>query len=240
MQVFLRHSGIYLRSLLVMLAVLALQGCLARVGVGEPALGKVDALTFTTGTRGKNCCVMAKGLPRQKALAKTVVRLVGRSRVVLGGKHYTADCSGLVRGVYATQRVDLYSGLGELDGGNGVGRIYTHAVEHGRIHYGPTVHPGDLVFFHNTWDFNSDGLPNDPLTHVGMVEKVERDGTVSFVSLVSTGVERYRMNLQQPDVHKTEDGRVLNDYMRRKSDGDPENTRYLTGQLFAAFGTVVR
>jgi hypothetical protein len=142
--------------------------------------------------------------------------------------------------VYATQHVDLYDGLGELDGGNGVGRIYTHTVEHGRIHYGPIVHPGDLVFFHNTWDFNRDGLPNDPLTHVGIVETVERDGTVIFVSWVLAGVERYRMNLFQPGIHTTAEGRVLNDHMRRKRPGDSSTTRYLTGQLFAAFGTVLQ
>ena len=186
------------------------------------------------------CCAMANGLAKQEALARTAVGFLGRSRVEVKGRRYTSDCSGLVRGVYATQRVDLYDGLGELDGGNGVGRIFTHVVEHGRIHYGPTVHPGDLVFFHNTWDFNRDGLPNDPLTHVGVVEKVEQDGTVTFVSWVSAGVERYRMNLRQPDVHKTANGRILNDYMRRKGPGDPPVMRYLTGQLFAAFGTVLR
>lgn len=89
---------------------------------------------------------MAKGMPRQTALAKTAVRFVGQSRVQIGGRNYNPDCSGFVQGVYASQRVDLYSGLGKLDGGNGVGRIYTHVMEHGRIHYGPTVHPGDLVF----------------------------------------------------------------------------------------------
>jgi len=233
-----RHSRTCVSSLLVMLLAIALQGCLMRVG--GPSLGKADATALTTGTRGKNCCVMAKSVPKQKALVKTAVRLVGRSRVEVGCRKYVADCAGLVRGVYATHRVDLYDGLGELDGGNGVGRIYTHVMQHGRIHYGPAVHPGDVVFFHNTWDFNRDGLPNDPLTHVGVVENVEDNGTVSFVSLVSTGVERYRMNLLQPAVHKDADGRVLNDYMRRRSDGDPENTRYLTGQLFAAFGTVLR
>ncbi|MDH5741086.1 MAG: CHAP domain-containing protein [Nitrospira sp.] len=183
---------------------------------------------------------MAKGIPRQKALAKTAVRFVGKSRVEVGGRRYNPDCSGFVQGVYASQRVDLYGGLGELDGGNGVGRIYTHVVEHGRIHYGPTVHPGDLVFFHNTWDFNRDGLPNDPLTHVGVVEKVELDGTVLFVSSLSNGIERYRMNLQHPDSHKAPDGRVLNHFLRRKHVGDVQGTRYLSGQLFAAFGTLTR
>lgn len=187
-----------------------------------------------------SCCAMAKGMPRQAALAKTAVRFVGQSRVQIGGRNFNPDCSGFVRGVYASQHVDLYSGLGKLDGGNGVGRIYTHMVEHGRIHYGPTVHPGDLVFFHNTWDFNGDGLPNDPLTHIGVVEKVEPDGTVLFVSSLSRGIERYRMNLQHPDIHKTVDGRVFNDFLRRKRFGDGMGTQYLSGQLFAAFGTLSR
>jgi probable lipoprotein NlpC len=192
----------------------------------------------TVGTRGMSCCAMAKAVPRQAALAKTAVRFVGQSRVQIGGRNYNSDCSGFVRGVYASQRVDLYSGLGKLDGGNGVGRIYTHVVEHGRIHYGPTVHPGDLVFFHNTWDFNGDGIPNDPLTHIGVVEKVEPDGTVLFVSSLSRGIERYRMNLQHPDIHKTADGRVFNDFLRRKRFSDGMGTHYLAGQLFAAFGTL--
>lgn len=192
----------------------------------------------TVGTRGMSCCAMAKAMPRQMALAKTAVRFVGQSRIQVGGRNFNPDCSGFVRGVYASQRVDLYSGLGELDGGNGVGRIYTHMVEHGRIHYGPTVHPGDLVFFHNTWDFNGDGLPNDPLTHIGVVEKVEPDGTVLFVSALSRGIERYRMNLQHPDVHKKADGRVFNDFLRRKRFSDGLGTHYLAGQLFAAFGTL--
>lgn len=194
----------------------------------------------TMSTRGAQCCAMARAVPRQKALAKTAVRFVGKSRVVIDGRSYNPDCSGFVRGVYASQRVDLFGGLGELNEGNGVGRIYTHVVEHGKIHYGPTVHPGDLVFFHNTWDFNRDGLPNDPLTHVGVVEKVERDGTVLFVSSLSSGIKRYRMNLQHPEIYKAPDGRVLNNFLRRKQSGDVPGTRYLAGQLFAAFGTLTR
>lgn len=194
----------------------------------------------TMGTRGMQCCAMAKAVPRQKDLANTAVRFVGKSRVVIDGRPYNPDCSGFVRGVYASQRVDLFGGLGELNEGNGVGRIYTHVVEHGRIHYGPAVHPGDLVFFHNTWDFNRDGLPNDPLTHVGVVEKVEPDGTVLFVSSLSGGIKRYRMNLQHPEIYKAPDGRVLNNFLRRKQWGDVVGTRYLAGQLFAAFGTLDR
>ena len=40
--------------------------------------------------------------------------------------------------------------------------------------------------------------------------------------------------------HALFEGRVLNDRIRRKGSGDSEATRYLTGQLFAAFGTVLQ
>ncbi len=231
-------------SLLTILLAATLQGCattdsLSRHQPDALADELNNGMVPTTGTRGEVCCDMVEGLPGQQALAQAAVEFLGRSRIEVGSRRFTLDCSGLARGVYVTQRIDLYGGLGELDGGNGVGRIYGHVVQHGRIHYGPTVHPGDLVFFHNTWDFNMDGRLNDPLTHVGVVERVERDGTVVFVSWVTAGIERFRMNLKMPDTHRTGDGRVLNDFMRRKGLGDPQATRYLTGQLFAAFGTLI-
>ena len=94
-----------------------------------------------------------------------------------------------------------------------------------------------MVFFDNTWDYNGDGLVNDPLTHVGIVERQERDGTIIFISRVAGAIERYRMNLALPHVHRTAEGRVLNDYIRRKDFDDPADTAYLTGELFAAFGS---
>jgi len=228
-----RHS--FVIGFLVLLVSDMLSGCAT---TGRQPVQEEKSVTPTMGARGTHCCAMAKGVPQQMALAKTAVRFVGQPQIRVGGRNYAPDCSGFVRGVYATQRVDLYGGLGELDGGNGVGRIFTHVVEHGRIHYGPTVHPGDLVFFHNTWDFNRDGLPNDPLTHVGVVEKVDVNGTVVFVSSVSAGIKRYRMNLKHPDTHTTSDGRVLNDFLRRKRMSDTRGTYYLAGRLFAAFGTL--
>jgi hypothetical protein len=45
------------------------------------------------------------------------------------------------------------------------------------------------------------------------------------------------MNLALPHVYRTAEGRVLNDYIRRKDVDDPADTAYLTGQLFAAFGS---
>jgi hypothetical protein len=60
-----------------------------------------------------------------------------------------------------------------------------------------------------------------------------------FISRVAGAIERYRMNVAQPHLHRSPNGRVLNDYMRRKRWRDGEQTAYLTGELFAAFGTRV-
>jgi probable lipoprotein NlpC len=186
----------------------------------------------------RSCCSMAELNERQAALARAAVKFLGHSRVEIGGQRFTYDCSGLTRGVYFSEGIDLYDGANPSDQPNGVRLIYRYMKRHGRLHHGPTVHAGDTVFFHNTWDYNRDGKLNDLLTHVGVVERVEDDGTVVFVSRVSGGIERYRMNLRYPNIYQTHDGRILNDFIRRKSSRDSTATPYLTGQLFAGFGTL--
>jgi hypothetical protein len=49
-----------------------------------------------------------------------------------------------------------------------------------------------------------------------------------------------KMNLYHPATQKTESGRVLNSYLRRKTKKDRRNTKYLSGQLFLSFATVKR
>jgi hypothetical protein len=73
---------------------------------------------------------------------------------------------------------------------------------------------------------------------VGIVEAVEENGTVVFISRVSNAIERYRMNLREPNAIRASDGRPLNNYLRRKKSADSLATGYLTGQLFAGFGTL--
>jgi hypothetical protein len=184
-----------------------------------------------------DCCRAAQVGRSQAAIVKTAARLVGATTIESNGRRIKYDCAGVTRAVYLAHGIDLYQDGAQDGKENGVRLIYNHLRTYGRLHRGPTVRPGDLVFFDNTWDFNGDGLPNDPLTHVGIIERVEADGTIVFISRVADAIERYRMNLATPHVHRAADGRLLNDYMRRKRWRDGKDTLYLTGELFAGFGT---
>ena len=184
-----------------------------------------------------DCCRASETDSRQQAIVRTAENLVGATTIESHGRRISYDCAGVTRAIYLAHGIDLYSGATADGRTNGVGLIYNHVRKNGRLHRGPVVLAGDLVFFDNTWDFNGDGLVNDPLTHVGIVEQVEHDGTIVFISRVAGAIERYRMNVAHPHVHRTADGRLLNDYMRRKLWRDGEHTAYLTGELFAAFGT---
>ena len=119
----------------------------------------------------------------------------------------------------------------------GYGALLAAAFTAGNVVTSKFVGPGDLVFFDNTWDSNGDGKMNDPLTHVGIVERQDRDGTITFISRVAGAVERYRMNLGLPHVRRAADGTILNDHLRRKDTGVADRAGYLTGELFAGFGT---
>jgi hypothetical protein len=183
------------------------------------------------------CCGIAEPTPSRSAIVQTAAKLVGAKTIKSNGQRIAYDCAGVTRAVFLRHGIDLYGSSESDPEANGVRLIYSHIQQQGAFHEGPVAAPGDLVFFDNTWDYNGDGQVNDPLTHIGIVERQDQDGTLVFISRVAGAVERYRMNLSQPHVHKTAEGRVLNDYIRRKGVGDPANADRLTGELFAIFGT---
>jgi peptidoglycan DL-endopeptidase CwlO len=161
--------------------------------------------------------------------------VVGKPQVVLAGKQWPSDCTGLVEGAYAQAGLRLRGAA--KAGDNGVTALYRHAQTHGRIFTGGRPLPGDLVFFRETYDQNRDGRRNDGLTHVGLVEDVSAEGTVTVIHRVSRGVVRYRMNLARRDLPRDpQTGEVLNDRLRTPGRGRPE---VLTGQLFAAYATLL-
>ncbi len=211
----------------LVVALVTLVGCAG----GSP--GRISPPPEHTAT----CCRSVEAKSLRPAIVRTASRLVGAKTIDVDGRRIAYDCAGVTRAIYLQHGIDLYEGGHPDARANGVKLIHDHIRQHGKLHQGPLAHPGDLVFFDNTWDFNRDGLNNDPLTHVGIVERQEADGTITFISRVAGAIARYRMNLGLPHIHRTADGKVLNDYIRRKDGQDPFDTAYLTGQLFAGFGT---
>jgi hypothetical protein len=220
-----------MRSLFIMsvIAIVTLVGCTT------PSVERPRASTPTE----RPCCRAVERAPSRSAIVRTAARLVGAKTIESKGRRIAYDCAGVTRAVFLKHGIDLYGSSDNDPEANGVRLIHAHIRQQGAFHQGPIAHPGDLVFFNNTWDYNGDGKVNDLLTHIGIVERQEPDGTVIFISRVAGAIERYRMNIGLPHVHETTEGRVLNDYIRRKEIGDPADVDYLTGELFAVFGTRV-
>jgi hypothetical protein len=174
----------------------------------------------------------ATRLSRGQRVARRASRLVGTSLV---GQGVPDDCSGLARLAYRGVGIELLS-LGSRPGENAASAMYRRAQRRGALHQ-KTPRPGDLVFFRETYDRNRDGVRNDGLTHVGVIESVGRDGTVIFVHRGGQGVSRARMNLRHAAAPRARDGRVLNDYLRRAEDGERGR---LTGELFAGYASAAR
>lgn len=170
---------------------------------------------------------------RQTAVG-TARGLLGKTRVVVRGKRYGDDCTSFVRAIYEPLGVNL---LTEAEpGDNGVTAMWRFASHHGRIFEGGRPLPGDLVFFKETYDLNRDGNTNDGLTHIGLVEDIEPDGTVLVIHRVARGVVRYRMNLANPTQLRTTGGKRLNDWLRTEAPGSKPR---LTAELFAGFATLL-
>lgn len=164
----------------------------------------------------------------------------GRERFNVAGETFNGDCSGFVEAVYALEGIQLRRIL------QGVAPRETSAVAAawqaaGRLGVrwrgGEWPSPGDLVFFDDTWDRNGNGRRDDPLTHVGLVEWVDPDGTVTFLHRGGQGVTRGQLNLRQPDRMKGPDGRPLNAPLRVRTSRD-DDAPALAGQLFAGFGRI--
>ncbi len=162
---------------------------------------------------------------------------VGKKRVVLDGRRHPDDCTGLIRAVYGRAGFNVLSEASRAD--NAVTAIWRYAREHGRVYDGGRPLPGDLVFFRETYDLNRDGRRNDGLTHIGIVDEVRADGTVTVIHRVAQGVVRYRMNLNHPKarVHP-ETGEVVNDALRAPDAPGRSGGQRLTSELFAGYATL--
>jgi len=140
------------------------------------------------------------------------------------------DCSGYVMASFDRAGIPLQGNSRSL---------WADAKDRGQIHHDKRPQPGDIAFFDNTYDRNGNGRRDDSLTHVAVVIEVLDDGTILLGhGGTSKGRAELRMNLIHPTVRRTEDGQILNDYLRARRKGEPENGKYLAGQLLRGFARV--
>jgi hypothetical protein len=100
--------------------------------------------------------------------------------------------------------------------------------------------PGDIVYFHDTYDRNRNRRFDDPFTHVGLVESVDGEGTVTFLHAAGHVVKREKMNLRHP--HDTRDaaGNPINHTLRFRTRWEKKEDPRLASELFAGYGRLGR
>lgn len=166
-------------------------------------------------------------------LAATAREFIDRRDLTVNGRRYRSDCSGTVSAIFAQAGCPLVIDIADERGGTA--SIYASLNERNLlIEHDP--HPGDLVFFDNTYDRNRNGMLDDELSHIGIVTAVDDSGNIDFVHYGSGRIKEGRLNLSFPDKYRDDAGQLLNDYIRVKESSDPPGTRYLTGQLMRSFG----
>lgn len=163
-----------------------------------------------------------------------------RGAFEVNGARFGADCSGFVAAVYEGEGIPLQrlAARAAPRETSGVAAIYQAAKRYGTVFGGGGEWPvpGDLVFFHDTYDRDRDGRAEDVFTHVGVVEYVS-GGTVVFLHRGSKAVVRAALNVDHPDRAVGPDGLRMNSSLRdRKPPLRGGDT--LAGQLFAGYGRI--
>ncbi len=166
--------------------------------------------------------------PEVRRVLDAALSLFGAAKVVVRGKRFRSDCSGFVTACWYAAPRELTDD--RAAGRSGTEQIFDTVKRRGRVVPANAVRPGDLVFFHNTYDRNRNGARDDRFTHVALVESVDPDGTVHYAHYASGRVKRGVLNPRHPAVARDPDsGKVWNSFLRR---GGGE---VLAGQLFHRF-----
>jgi hypothetical protein len=175
-------------------------------------MARVIALLATLGALGSSPAPAAPG-----ARADLRAHVVSIARAHLG-ERFRGDCSEFVRRVYAEASAPLPTpGRSSESMYRGLARVRR-------------PRPGDLAFFHRTYDREPPGPRRNLFTHVALVEAV-RGSRVTLIHRTSAGIQRVAMNLSRPG-DPEENGAV-----RRRRAGDRPRLQYLAGELFAGYAS---
>jgi hypothetical protein len=167
-------------------------------------------------------------------------KFLGKRTIFIDGRAFRWDCAHYLTMAF-WREFDILGYAGGPRTRSGVRRIWYFAKRRGAIHFRRVPEAGDLIFFHQTYDANGNRRADDFFTHVAVVEKVDEDGTVTYMDRAINGIARRRMNLFHPDhVRHPRTRKVVNSNVRPRRRWDEKGAKYLAGQLFAGFATVLR
>lgn len=164
------------------------------------------------------------GTRKGRRVARAAESFLGKKRMLVSGDKYRYDCSGMVCAAHEKAGLPLSGNTRSM---------YHRAKDQGVFHKRKRPDVGDVAFFDNTWDRNKNGRRDDDLTHIAVVEKVERDGTITMIHLGNSGITRLVMNLKHSSHKLSAQGKPWNSVLRRGKSG-----KRLTGELFSGFGSL--
>ncbi|HTP50117.1 MAG TPA: NlpC/P60 family protein [Anaeromyxobacteraceae bacterium] len=146
--------------------------------------------------------------PEARRAVDAAESLVGHRSIVLDGRDYGPDCSALVRAAYEHAGHPLPAAARDA------ASLHAVAERRGSLHPLTRCAPGDLLFLADR--------PGGPAVHVGLVAKVEPDGTAIVLHRLARGVARVRVNLGYPNqIADPATGRRLNDTLLAGSSALP-------------------
>lgn len=177
----------------------------------------------------------------RERIARTAISFVGKRKLIVRGKIFRYDCSGLVLAVMKANNITIFEKQSvRIRGANGVKIIYDTLKKYHKIFRNyRNVRKGDFIFFNNTYDKNRNRRLDDYFTHIAIVVDIDRDGTIKYIHRSSRGIEYGYMNLRIRHKHRYR-GKVINSFLRTKKSYDPGGTKYLSGELFYYFGSIFR
>jgi len=157
--------------------------------------------------------------PEVSRAVETAASLVGRREIVVGGRDYGDGCVALVRAAFDRAGHPLPPTAQDA------ASLYALALSRGLLRPGIRSAAGDVVFLSDR--------PGGPPAHVGLVARVEPDGTALVLHRVARGVMRLRVNLGYPGrVADPATGKRLNDTLVVGSAAQP------AGSLVVAIATL--
>jgi len=210
-----------------------------------PPLLAIAALAATAAGCAGTTLTIREGLEQSDLQARLAARGhawlgQGKAPFKAGGERFNPDCSGFVEAVYAAEGLPLRRLAQQAAPGetSGVAALWAAAGRFGtRWRGGEWPAPGDLVFFDDTWDRNGNRALDDPFTHLGLVEWVDQEGTVTFLHRAGAGVVRGHLTLARPAAHRSAGGAELNAPLRVRVSKD-DRAPALAGELFVGFGRI--